>query len=742
LHPRYGVISLFSNIAENVDVKFCLKGDGSDRGVVTVNDIANRRLAYAPGKVVYGSWTPVVFEFNNQGSPTLTISYNGAQIYQGFTTVKNVSVMHLRADKKDSSSNVSIDYDNVVCQDPTLTKTDTATTLSPSRNNPAHPVVGQYLQYDAYVAPRTPGTGPGTPPKGTVTFTIDGSTTVTADVINGWASWCLWPSRSVLPAGSHTITARYIGDTDFNGSAAANPSSITFVIAPAHTSTHVSASPGNPVFGQRVTLTATVSVDQPGRADEGVHPTQWVDFFDNGRFLGRGLVHPDGKASFFAERLAVGSHSITARYNDTPLPLTTRDPNFTSSPLSDPLTVTIAKAYSATVVTSSQQSAPYGAWVTFTTNVSAVAPGAGLPGGQVTFSVDYGKIVFRTPLTAGTASFRTDQLTIGSHHIGVSYSGDANFIGSSGAMTETITRAATGMVLTAAPTPASVYGTSVTLTATFTFPTRDGRTPSGNVIFTDIYLPTGKVTYLATRLIPTSYTGRLTFTYTTSKFQGGAHRFWASYSGDSCFLPSSSWIDHRVLQAPTTTKLTVSPQVSVQGQKVTLTANVSPVSLPRGWATGTVVFREGNTILGTGSVDTKGTATCTTTALTVGKHTITAEYSGDLNFQLSSSTGITQTVQQAATTTVVTTSANPSGYGRTVTFTVTVLARAPGSGTPTGTVTFKDGTTILGTGTLNASGKVSFTTSALKLGVHTLTASYGGDRNFLASSGSITETIK
>jgi hypothetical protein len=87
-------------------------------------------------------------------------------------------------------------------------------------------------------------------------------------------------------------------------------------------------------------------------------------------------------------------------------------------------------------------------------------------------------------------------------------------------------------------------------------------------------------------------------------------------------------------------------------------------------------------------------------------------------------------VKKAGTTTSVCSSANPSASGQSVTFTATVTAKSPGAGIPTGTVTFKDGPSTLGTGTLNGSGQATFTISALAVGSHAITASYDGDANF------------
>src|SRR5581483_3138880 len=127
------------------------------------------------------------------------------------------------------------------------------------------------------------------------------------------------------------------------------------------------------------------------------------------------------------------------------------------------------------------------------------------------------------------------------------------------------------------------------------------------------------------------------------------------------------------------------------------------------------------------------TATFTTTAmqLSVGMHTITAVYSGDTGFGGSTSLALTQTVNQASTTTTITSAVpNPSTFGQLVTFTATVTPNINGV-QPTGTVTFKDGLMTLGTGMLSNNGgtaTATFTTMATQLGagMHTVTAAYGG----------------
>ena len=133
-------------------------------------------------------------------------------------------------------------------------------------------------------------------------------------------------------------------------------------------------------------------------------------------------------------------------------------------------------------------------------------------------------------------------------------------------------------------------------------------------------------------------------------------------------------------------------------------------------------------------------ATFSTSTLIVGNHTITVSYGGDANFNGASTalTGNPQAVVKANTTSSASSSQNPSVFGQPVTFTATLAAVAPGSGAPTGSVTFLDGGNPIGSGTLNGSGVATFTTSALAIGNHTITTSYAGDGNFNGSSGALT----
>src|SRR5207249_2682502 len=162
------------------------------------------------------------------------------------------------------------------------------------------------------------------------------------------------------------------------------------------------------------------------------------------------------------------------------------------------------------------------------------------------------------------------------------------------------------------------------------------------------------------------------------------------------------------------------------------TATVTAVAGPTpGTPTGTVMFEEGMTPLGTATLNANGVATfATTTPLSAGTHSIMAVYSGDSNFAASTSTAITQTVNQAATTTTLTSSANPALFSQPLTLTATVTAVAPGMGVPTGTVDFVIRSGGIGSAMLDSNGRAALQIPAAGSTVTgPITATYRGSSN-------------
>jgi hypothetical protein len=175
---------------------------------------------------------------------------------------------------------------------------------------------------------------------------------------------------------------------------------------------------------------------------------------------------------------------------------------------------------------------------------------------------------------------------------------------------------------------------------------------------------------------------------------------------------------------------------STATQSVALTATVA--ATVRGVTavpTGTVTFLDGSTSLGVATLN-NGVATMNATALAVGPHNLTSQYSGDANFQASTSTTLSQLVILATDATSIGSSLNPAGAGQSVTLSATVSPSLSGlTASPTGNVTFSDGGTVLGTVAV-AGGVAHFVTSSLSVGTHSITAQYAGDTNFAASTSS------
>jgi Bacterial Ig-like domain (group 3)/FG-GAP-like repeat len=132
------------------------------------------------------------------------------------------------------------------------------------------------------------------------------------------------------------------------------------------------------------------------------------------------------------------------------------------------------------------------------------------------------------------------------------------------------------------------------------------------------------------------------------------------------------------------------------------------------------------------------TAAFSSSSLAAGTHSITAAYSGDANYSANTSVPVTVTVGQATSAVAVTSSVNPIVAGQSVTFAANVTSSGP---TPTGNITFTAGSATLGTVALSG-GSASYTTTSLTtIGNQTVAASYSGDGNTQASSGTLNQVV-
>jgi hypothetical protein len=302
-----------------------------------------------------------------------------------------------------------------------------------------------------------------------------------------------------------------------------------------------------------------------------------------------------------------------------------------------------------------------------------------------------------------------------------------------------ITASGTPKATIASSANPSATGQSVTFTATLAGQTSGAPVPTGTVQFFD-YL-----TLIGTQML----NGNGQASVTTSSLALGTHTISGVYSGDSNYAGVNTPVVTQVVNAAATTASTTALitnfNPALTGQAIVFTATVTGSSGNSPVPTGSVTFFDGSTKLATVVMNGAGQALYAFNSPSNGSHTITAVYSGDGTYVGSTSSVLTQVVNAAAkvsTITSLTSSLNPATLGQSVMFTATVAGTTSNTPSPTGTVTFLDGTTTLGTGTLNGAGVAIYSTSAVTTGTHSITAVYGADSNYAASSsGTLTQVI-
>jgi hypothetical protein len=361
-------------------------------------------------------------------------------------------------------------------------------------------------------------------------------------------------------------------------------------------------------------------------------------------------------------------------------------------------TVPTQVSTSTTLTTSAASGSTYGQGVTFTATVAANVAVFGTPTGSVQFSVDGVNFGAAVTLAGGSASLTTSALSAGQHTITAAYTSDTSDFGFSSA---TLSQSVAPAVLTVtADDQSKLYGAALpAFTATY----------SGFVNGDPAAVLSGAPSF-TTQATASSNVG----TYTITAAQGTL----AATNYTFSFVNGTLTINKATLS------VTADNQSRVYGAaNPTLTATITG-------------FVNGETLATSGVTGSPSLGTAATTSSPVGTYDITSSL-GSLaasNYTFAFVNG-TFTVNKASSSTTLTSSA-PSGLaGQAVTFTATIAVVAPGAGTPTGTVTFRDGNTVLDTKTVVA-GSASFTTSTLATGDHTITATYNGDGNFLSSSGS------
>ncbi|WP_165420476.1 Ig-like domain-containing protein [Edaphobacter modestus] len=525
-------------------------------------------------------------------------------------------------------------------------------------------------------------------------------------------------------------------------------------------------------YGQPVTLTATLTAPLASTA------TGTVQWFDDGTAIGSPQPVASAISTLTLSSLAGGNHTLAAHYSG--------DSNFTAA-TSGNLSLTVSPVlpgtggFSPVTLTSNLNPSIYQNEVTFTASVPVGATGS------INF-MDGATSLGSVPVTDTTAVFSTTSLVAATHPITGVYSGDANFqTATTSATSEVVNQAPTIALLTANPMTGLAVGSSVTFTAlvntgmyapTGTVTFMDGATTLGTaavtvsnatnllaysadfthwtsdssatapIVGSGTAGPDGAATSATTITFPDTtragYSGLKLPANGTFAGQPMAVSFWAQSSAGAQVTINLTDGSDRNLQTATVTTTNgwqrfVLPMTLPAGANPNAVlsirmANQGPesidffgVQLEQAATAGIYVMTTGASASGQG-----GVATYSTAALLGGTHPINVSYSGDSNYLGSTGTLNQALVFDKSSPSVSVTSSRPSStYGQSVTFTANVSG--PNT-TPTGTVTFLDGATVLGTGTLDTSGNATYSTNLLSAGMHSITAHYAGDGNFVAAT--------
>lgn len=642
-------------------------------------------------------------QFNVDGSPfgtSVPLTGNTAQL-----TISNLSAgNHQVSATYNGTANIAASTSAEKTHG--VNRADTTLQLDTSNSDA---VAGEPLTFSADVTVNAPGAGT---PTGDVQFFVDGDPLGGPVALVGGSATS--PTAN-LDAGDHEITADYQGDARFAGAS----DSLEQEIDVAQTTTTVTSSPNPSVFGQPVTIRAEVAPVAPATGvPEGlarfIIDGNTVDFID--------LVN--GVAEIQVSDLTVGTHTLRAVYF-------TSDPNFSTSTSAN-VTQTVNKSASKTTVVTSGSPSVFGQPVTFTASVTALAPGAGNPSGTITFT-DGANPLGTVPVSGGQASITVSSLSVAQHAITATYNGDGSFLGSNGSVTQKVNKAHTSTVVTSSANP-SQSGQGVTFTATITPVAPGAGDPGGTVKFTVNGLPLGGAR-------PVS--GGVATSPQFSSLTPGIYKVVATYSGDGNFLTSSGILEQgagqNVTKGNTQVGLTSNDPVSAYGQPVTFTATVLALAPANRRPTGVVQFWEGNVLLGATSLEpgatNQGTASFVSSTLNPGAHSIRAVYVGNFNFN-GGTASTAQTVEGTPTATGIESSANPITFGQSVTLTAVVSESLPTPGVPTGSVTFREGSNVIGSAPVSTVGGrqvASITVSGLGAGNHVVKATYSGDGTFAGS---------
>jgi hypothetical protein len=337
-----------------------------------------------------------------------------------------------------------------------------------------------------------------------------------------------------------------------------------------------------------------------------------------------------------------------------------------------------------------------------------------MPGGEVTFK-DGSTVIGTAALQNGVATLSLPGMALGGHTLSAEYAGNDTFATSTaGPYSFPVWKAesATGLTLSSAAVAA---GQDVTLTASVGVRAPGAGSATGQVTFYDGSRALGTVPVAAGKAV-----------LKTDGLTAGAHMLRAVYHGDTAVQGSSSAPMQVMARTATQTLVQASP--STHGQHVVLRATVTGLAPGSGNATGRVTFMDGTRALGTANVY-HGQASMSVTGLATGAHSISAVYQGAGAFLGSTSAPLAYTVQKAWASMRLATNPAAPAAGQLVGVWARLATPAPGAARPTGKVTFKEGSKVLGTADVRADGWAGVGLRFTK-GSHRIYASYAGDADY------------
>ncbi len=512
-------------------------------------------------------------DYNNDGnadligtdadSPRAAVSLSNVQQISVASALTQVAVFPLGSGVHNVDASYSGDsiFIGSLSSTVPLTAAPVDTTLALTASVTSSILPGQSIVLTAVLSPYTVGPPTTTTNNEFVKF-FSGTTLLgSGKLSNGVATI----TTTALPVGADSLTAVYVGDSNYNPSTS---NTVTATVS----NVLISSTPNPSTYTQAVTFTATLA---PGK-------TGTINFFDGTTNIGSSVISGT-TATITTSSLTAGSHNITAKFNSN------------SSPV---LVQVVNKADTTVTVTTTPKPSTYGQAVTITASVPSGVTGT------ITFTSGSISLGSGT-ITSGSISVTTTALGVPSDLITATYGGDGNYNPAVGTATQTVNKADTAGTLTSSSNP-SLPGSAVTFTDTLP------KDVTGTVTFTSGSTVLGS---------PTITNG--VATVTTSTLPLGSSLITATYNGDANNNASTATLTQVVAKAtPIVTVSTSGP--SVFGQSVSITASVP--NGPTGTITitsGGVILGSGSI------TSISGVVTIATKILPVGTDAITANYSGD-----------------------------------------------------------------------------------------------------------------